>query len=99
MHYFFLYNLHIFLRQFFKLYTGFESGNTLTVEDLYDNLLAIVEESLEKTVPVGILSAENRDTWADCYQILEKGIANNFKMMLKIFWLYSNGTYFGFGCR
>ncbi|KAK7593027.1 hypothetical protein V9T40_007779 [Parthenolecanium corni] len=57
---------------FFKLHTCYDGGNTLTTEDLYDNLLAIVEASLEKTVPVGILSTENRDTWAECYQILEK---------------------------
>lgn len=53
--------------------TCYEDGSIPTIEDLYDNLLAIVEKSLDRAVPVGILSTENRDTWAECYQILEKG--------------------------
>lgn len=86
---FFLSNQCLFLSQFFKLHTCYKGGNTLTIEDLYDNLLAIVEASLEKTIPVGILSAENRDTWAECYQILQKGIAYNSYTTLNLFRLHS----------
>lgn len=57
---------------FFKLTTSYEDGQPLTIEDLYDNLLAIVENSTEKSTPVGILTSENRDSWAQSYQILEE---------------------------
>ena len=59
--------------QFFKLITHYDDGHPLTIEDLYDNLLAIVESSTEKSIPVGVLTSENRDIWAQSYQILEEG--------------------------
>lgn len=59
--------------QFFKLETYYTDGQPLTVDDLYDNLLSIVEESIDRDTPVGVLSSENRDVWAQCYQILEEG--------------------------
>ncbi len=62
--------------QFFKLNVYYDDRNTLTVEDLYDNMLSMVESSLEKEVPVGLLTADNRDTWAESYQILERGICS-----------------------
>lgn len=62
---------HVF--QFFKLRVLADDQSILNVEDIYDNLLAIVESSLEKVIPVGILTSEHRDTWAQSYQILEKG--------------------------
>lgn len=62
----------VFYTQFFKLTIYYDDGSILSIEDLYDNLLAVVESSLEREAPVGILTAENRDTWAECYQILEK---------------------------
>ena len=61
-----------FILQIFKLDTRHDDGSELSVDDVYDNLLAIVESSLEKETPLGILTSENRDTWAECYCILEE---------------------------
>lgn len=61
---------------FFRLNVLSDDNNILNTEDIYDNLVAIVENSLEKTLPIGILTSENRDTWAECYHILEKDPKN-----------------------
>lgn len=62
-----------FMFQFFKLSTTDDNEHALSAEDYYDNLLDIVENSLDKDIPVGILTSENRDVWAESYQLLEEG--------------------------
>lgn len=66
--------INLYWLQFYKLDIYNDDKTVLPVEDIYDNLLAIVENSLEKEIPVGILTSENRDTWAECYQKLEQGM-------------------------
>lgn len=55
---------------FFKLDICFDDGRYLNTEEIYDNLLGIVESSLDKAIPVGILTSDNRDNWCESYLLL-----------------------------
>lgn len=48
----------------------------LNVDQIYSQLQSVMEQSQETGVPVGILTTEHRDTWAQAYSALTKSKTN-----------------------
>lgn len=60
--------------QFFKINVYENNGNILSPVKLLGQLEAVVAASQTPVEPVGILTSEHRDTWAEVYSDLVKGV-------------------------
>ena len=61
------------MEQIFKLELWSYSGDTASEEDIFTALKKVVSMSEKPGVPVGILTSDTRDNWAEAYSCLTKG--------------------------
>jgi carnitine O-acetyltransferase len=67
-------NILVHFSQFFKVYVYENNGEIISPGKLLGQLKAVVKASQKPTEPVGILTSEHRDTWAEVYSDLVKGV-------------------------
>jgi carnitine O-acetyltransferase len=60
--------------QFFKINVYDSHGEIISSGRLLGQLKAVVEASQKPAEAVGILTSEHRDTWAEVYSELVKGV-------------------------
>jgi len=60
--------------QFFKINVLDNRGEIISSAKLLEQLKAVVEASQKPAEAVGILTSEHRDTWAEVYSELMKGV-------------------------
>jgi carnitine O-acetyltransferase len=60
--------------QFFKIHVYDNRGEIISSGKLLEQLKAVVEASPKPAEAVGILTSEHRDTWAEVYSELVKGV-------------------------
>jgi Choline/Carnitine o-acyltransferase. len=60
--------------QFFKIHVFDSRGEIISSSKLLEHLKKVVEASQKPAEAVGILTSEHRDTWAEVYSELVKGV-------------------------
>lgn len=67
-------NDYLIILQFFKVYVYNQKGEPLSKGQIEKQLQCIVKEAQAKcTLPIGVLSADDRDVWANNYLKLQQG--------------------------
>lgn len=61
------------MEQIFKLELYSYSGDIVSEEDIFTALKKVETMSVKPGVPVGILTSDTRDNWAEAYSLLIKG--------------------------
>ena len=64
----------LILFQFFSLEAYGRDNKPLSIDQIYKELQSVMDMSKKPDVSVGILTTENRNTWAKSYNHLIKGI-------------------------
>ncbi|XP_078324434.1 carnitine O-acetyltransferase-like isoform X2 [Crassostrea virginica] len=67
---------------FFFLEVYGSNNQPLSIEQIYEQLKNIVNQSMEPDIPVGILTTENRNKWAKAYELLTKDKENKASLQI-----------------
>ncbi|CAG0889904.1 unnamed protein product [Cyprideis torosa] len=65
---------------FFRVEVYGENRQPLSHMQLYDQLLQVVAQSREKTLPLGVLTSDERSRWGQNYEILMNDFTNSIKL-------------------
>lgn len=74
---------HMNTLQFFKLNVLDDNNQVLSGKQLVEQLFNILDQSESPATEIGVLTSENRDTWAQVYQELIKGTKRSYLFAVK----------------